>query len=81
MVQHLKKLPSSLKKRHSVLFFCFTKIIQTNSLIEDSVENRGKAIFIISVLLSEKFWVLYRIELFPIDEKTEGSRQNKVMYE
>lgn len=81
MVQHLKKLSSSLKKGHSGLFFCFTKISQTKSLIEDRLANRGKAILIILVLLFEKYWGLQGIVLLPINEKTEGTRQNKVMYE
>lgn len=69
------------KKGHSGLFFCFTKISQIKSLIEDRLANRGKAILIILVLLFEKYWGLQGIVLLPINEKTESTRQNKVMYE
>lgn len=61
--------------------FIFTKISQTKSHLEEKLADRRKAIPIASVLLFEKYWGLEGIVLLPVNEKTEGTRQNKVMCE
>lgn len=81
MLQHLKKLSSSLKRSILGCLFVFTKMSQTKSHLEEKLADWRKAIPIALVLLFEKYWGLEGIVLLPINEKTEGTRQNKVMYE